>query len=291
MPRPLQEGSSLFKLQTQNTVEKYSCSLFPPKQQRCDIMNCRNPTPKRVTFLGDSTMARLFHRALVNYIGTKTIKMGGRCHESQMYFYLKPSTTIPIIQKGAGPVRFGKSHRGCRDCSACDARLVQLSSGATFEFITVEFAKDFEIYGDDCTTTQECVVNKYLKRRVRYGDIVIFNTGLHDCFFSLNDYKRNLPWYTSMLKALNATVLWLSTTAVYEKTQLSKYKSITRNLKISQFNTVALDIMARLNIPSLDAYTLSLPVRDKSTDGVHMPPFFYSKIWALLSRCICNIPR
>ena len=108
---------------------------------------------RRILFLGDSTMGRLFQN--MHRYGGKVIKTK-RCDWLEN-FGLKKSKKWIVPPKDAGPVAYGLTDYWCTDCSGCYSSFYT-DKGRTNSYIAVEFAKDVEMQSEVGNTTQESLV-------------------------------------------------------------------------------------------------------------------------------------
>ena len=206
-------------------------------------------------------------------------------------YYGYPSTIVDkTVPLGLGPLGFGRTNRGCSDCGACGPRIWECADGAMVEFVGIEFAKDVEYQSDVYNTTQENIINHYLRKQAPYQ--IVFNTGLHDMgvdmrgvdvgsperlkkFGLVDSYGENLLWYGRLLKKTlephGTFFVWLSTTSIRADLQPEVYKETTNNAKSELLNIAASKVMHTLGIPVIDLYAISrLPYfQNLNNDGVH----------------------
>lgn len=167
-------------------------------------------------FLGDSTMNRLFDSIIKTKRSCKSVKRApGRCNllpylgQKKRKKWTKPS-------KNEGPHMYGLNHPFCTDCHECNSELYDCGKH-TFEYISVEFARDVEIQTPTSNTTQETIA-QYLQ--LKECDIFckcVVNSGIHDMALPhLTDqlYVKHVHFYVQQLVNSCQNVVWMSMTAV-----------------------------------------------------------------------------
>lgn len=193
------------------------------------------------------------------------------------------------IPKSYGPLAYGVEHRGCQDCSGCGAvKWLCNDSNLLLEFIGIEYAMDVEYPTAKFQTTQESIVEGYLKQRYNNNSFVYFNTGIHDASFKRTflekrkNYARNLCGYFNvLLKVFKAEqVAWLTTTGVRRLKQPKNWRKIITNDLIEEFNDISIDLASKHGVYVFDLFELSRSslFYGLNTDGVHygshLQPFY-----------------
>jgi len=110
----------------------------------------------------------------------KRIRFGNRCNFASYYGLAYDRNALRAsIPKYNGPTANGKRRRGCQDCGDCEPQKWRCST-FSIEFLTIEFAADVEFPTRHHHLTQESIILGYLSEKIRMGDFIVFNTGLHD---------------------------------------------------------------------------------------------------------------
>lgn len=249
--------------------------------------------------------------AFAEILNCTLVREGSRCGFEAYYGdAVKNSTHSAPIPKTYGPFGYGSINRGCMDCSGCHPKKWYCGvANLTVELIGMEFARDVEYptaFGD---TTQESIIRGYMARE--YSNVapyaVVFNTGMHDLAISPTKttpaseiYEANIDWLTSLLfdsfQTRGTKLLWTSTSEIVPETQNPKYRSITANNKITQYNQAAERVMRKWNVPVYDVLPLTRQPEIKALclDGIHYgtPSQLYYRFVALsiaMQLCVAQV--
>ena len=234
-----------------------------------------------LVFLGDSQMYHLT-RSFSKIMGNCTlIKSGSRCGETNGYLGIEAlSSDGEFVHPGQseGPVAHGLQNlgSGCRDCAGCDAMLFKCRDGShemMIEYIAIEFARDVSLQSSLYKTTQENVGYYLSKHNVSH---IVYNTGLHDTSLedaSSQSYRDNLVWYNDVLRKFMpfASYLWVDTVAVVKEMQPERWRNVTMNELIADYNRIASRISDQFGYQRISPFgLLQLPYFSQlNSDGVH----------------------
>ncbi|KKR04694.1 MAG: Lipolytic protein G-D-S-L family [Candidatus Uhrbacteria bacterium GW2011_GWF2_39_13] len=143
---------------------------------------------------------------------------------------------------------------------------------------------------DDCTNGinggDSSMVLTYLKEVVKKEwfnpDILLLNCGLHDIKthpetgalqVPLKQYRKNLDNILSITSDRKITVVWVRTTPLNQKHYTDSKLFVRRAENISEYNSVADQIMKSNNIPVIDLFAFTKTLGDdiylNGTDDVH----------------------
>lgn len=277
---------------------------------------------KHVVLLGDSTMARAA-LAFQDLFNCTMVREGSRCDFASYYGdAVNNGTHSKPIPPGSGPFGYGSANRGCMDCSGCHPRRWHCAIAKfTVELVGIEFARDVEYPTAHGDFTQESIIRGYLARE--YGThaaapaphpppppphAIVFNEGIHDLGMPGTStgvsatalYESNVDWLTSLLhdtfRVRGTRLLWVSTSAIVPETQNPKYRSVTANDKLVQYNQAAERVMRKWGVPVFDVFPLTQRPEIKALclDGIHYgtPSQFYYRYVALnLAMTLCGDGR
>lgn len=242
-----------------------------------------SPHSEIIVVMGDSTSARLADALALRIRDCSLQKTQERCDFA--FYYGTPYSLEKLgkpIPKGYGPTAYGRTHRGCQDCAGCGSKYWTCHNNTiVLEYIGIEFAIDVEYPTEEYDTTQESIIQSYLKKyqsRIKY---LYFNTGLHDAGIDAKmklrrshlSYRKNLNFTLRLL--LNILdpnrLVWMTSTSVLPQSQPKKWRKITNNKKIGQFNQISVQTARELGISSIDLFKLSKEskYRHLNRDGIH----------------------
>lgn len=239
------------------------------------------PSFQHLLFIGDSTMARLYNNLPVAE-PLPELKKSGQCGLMKYYGFERAKEWIwPNATRGEGPVAYGLNNSFCTDCGGCGSTL-QANLGKemekSYEYISVEFARDREQQTDTTKTSQE-TLGAYLKTTY-VRDLCVMGMGLHDVILNITSqqYTTNVMELVSIVKPFCKQVVWLQTTATRNDPGRPQ-----ENWKLLQLNEAMLGLCARLGVDFLilDLWHMSLP-RDTHVDNVHGTPEFYRELGRML---------
>ena len=249
----------------------HQCDWSPNDNKKCLVLVqnvVNNMQTRRILFLGDSTMIRLF-KSIPHQ--EKNIIKTGRC-DWLTKFGMKKSTIWIPPHKDAGPVLYGLKNNWCTDCSGCISHYYT-GKGIANSYIAVEFAKDVEMQSELGKTTQESLVN-FLKTQNKY-ELCVVNSGIHDQAIkgmSVQNYVSNVKSYLRLLSFVCPQIVWVETT--YPKTD----KYLQKKGKTQEWN-VAVNKMIRLEFT--EAYIIKVGEASKDwphVDNVHLNATWYSEL-------------
>ena len=110
------------------------------------------------------------------------------------------------------------------------------------------------------------MVLEYLlaQKEVLHNCVLLLNCGLHDIKISpdsgykqipLDQYTQNLKQITTFMQPIAQRVLWVNTTPVDDiQHRLLQTEFIRRNEDVLAYNQVAAQVMAEMNITTIDLY-------------------------------------
>ena len=268
--------------------------------------------PRRVLFLGDSTMGPGFLFKYLNRLATTntcpqryncTSKEAMLCNNNGIFDLDVPEQWNPP-KSGEGPVTTSPF---CTDCMGCKSTFMEcqiLQSNLTCSkpkpmyyggYLTVEFARDVEIQSSQYSTTQENLIKSYIPRKWNTPDLIndfnkpvcVVGTGFHDIIvptITLNVFLENVQWYLSMLRSECSLILWLANTAPSANNTYLHLRSNTwRTYPQTQNNTLewnegVRDLIRRnfTEIGFVDVYKASL--EEPHQDHIHMKRAWYSSL-------------
>ena len=109
---------------------------------------------------------------------------------------------------------------------------------------------------------------------VREGTMVAFPLCLPGATVQipLDDYRANIEFILEQLLATKARVIWATCTPVHPARPFSEEEWSWRNEELDQYNTAALEVMQRRNIPVNDLHSIVAadPDRLLSEDQLHL---------------------
>jgi hypothetical protein len=191
-----------------------NCTIVPDGTDAGQCLLARRGFRKLVV-LGDSVGYRIMQNwapRLFPSLENRTHRNVGRCERGPfMLPGFKPafnaSTAVDLPRNytpgdpmlwTAGPKVFGRDVPGCTDCSGCDSlEVTGMYKGerVLFEFIAMEFARDFELQTAGFETTQQ-LIRKHLD--AIEPDIVLMHQSVHD--LTTYDDLRRMGWAQKELR-------------------------------------------------------------------------------------------
>ena len=274
------------------------------------------PRPRRVLFLGDSTMGPGFlFKYLKSLLATPkntcpqkyncTYKEGSNCNNNELFDLdvLTRKQWIPP-KFNEGPVNRSPF---CTDCLGCKTTMLEcqiLQQNQTCHkpmyyggYMTVEFARDVEIQSNQYMTTQENLIKSYIPNKWNTPDLIqdfnkpvcVVGTGFHDIMIptiTFNVFLENVQWYLSMLQKECSITLWLANTAptadaTYNHTRSNTIRTYPQNQNNTlEWNEGVRDLLQRnknfSEIGFVDVYKASLNALHQ--DHIHMSRDWYSNL-------------
>eukprot|EP00624_Nannochloropsis_granulata_P001092 evm.model.NODE_14895_length_20464_cov_20.899530.3 len=186
----------------------------------------------------------------------------------------------PNATRGEGPIAYGLHNPFCTDCGGCGSTLQAVlgkdgkEMEKSYEYISVEFARDREQQTESTKTSQETLGAYLNKTDVR--ELCVIGTGLHDVILNITSqqYTSNVLEFFVIVEPLCKQVVWLQTTAT--RNDLGRPQE---NRKLLQLNEAMLRLCPRLgpDFLILDLWNMSLP-REVHVDNVHGTPEFYREL-------------
>ena len=249
----------------------YSCDWSHSDDKPCSelVQNIKKKmNSRRILFLGDSTMGRLFNK--IPRRG-KNIITTNRCNWLQN-FGIKKSTTWISPPKDAGPVKYGLENNWCTDCSGCKSRF-STGEGIANSYIAVEFAKDVEMQSEIGSTSQETLVN-FLKTHHKY-ELCVVNSGIHDQaikYLTTQHYVANVKHYLQLLSLVCPQTVWIETT--FPKTD----NYLQTKTKTQEWNVAVNDM---INLDFTGVYIIKVgnaSIHWPHADNVHLDDEWYSSL-------------
>lgn len=170
----------------------------------------------------------------------------------------------------------------------------------TVEFLGIEFAQDVEYPSRFGPTTQDSIIQGYLKGRKSLPYALVFNTGLHDLAIHADEtafvyYERTLARLTRLIQGHLQTshLLYITTSGVNPARQPEDWRNLTSNARIRIINRAARLAMQKARIPVLDVFEFSqLPaVTDLSPDGTHVGTYlgyYYRRVAVSIMMWLCH---
>lgn len=159
-----------------------------------------------LVFIGDSTTFRLTDLLPQNPDSTP-YHYSDRCGLNLFWGLDTPSEWAPPNRSFEGPTAYGALNPNCQDCSGCSSKILSsftIPSHYTFEFYSIEFARDVEIQTSKYSTTQENLINTILIPKYSGFNFVyiIIQLGLHDMALEQPEeaFEQNLSWLIEMLQ-------------------------------------------------------------------------------------------
>jgi len=280
-------------------VHKRSCSWNPENNNGIVIdytgnEECIKTLPKiankRVLFLGDSTMWRLFTHSSIHQCPAQKVMRSSRCRWIEDFGMTRLPVWTPPEAKMEGPVDYGKTHPFCTDCSGCSSEfrtgVTNTDSCVQQNYIAVEFARDVEMQTTVGKTTQESL--SYFLGKHEQHDICIVNTGMHDMAIrNITDqtFVQNMGWYFNILKRNCQKIVWIELTDVATQT----YFQTTPRLK--KWNDMIFEKTKEFDyVWVVRLFDASKSI--KHLDNAHMHSSWYSALNKMLFKAIeHNTPR
>lgn len=244
----------------------------------------RGDLPKmdgHLLIIGDSTMSRLFD-SFKEYYPRVDYRTSGHCDLNQFFNFTKAD---PWLSPSSDEGPCNKPITNCQDCHGCNHRIhPRLEVGVpSVEYLGIEFARDVEIQTPKFSTTQENLINLFLKPR--YASFpsltVIVNSAIHDAVCASVAYETNVRFLLALLKSLpNANVIWLGIANT-----LGQYTQTHQIMTI--FNNISLEVARELRVVSIDIFQATSAYVSLLLDNVHFDMIFYRA----LTHLICDFLR
>lgn len=265
----------------------------------CDFNTVVDPSVcykkmKRMVFIGDSMTWRtiLAFRSLAKGITDwkwkkrAPVRCPGKFYDSHF-----AGTYDGKKHDDMGPLHYGIQHPGCTDCSGCDTFSVSGTYNGkrvSYEYLAMEFAKDKMLQTKDYGTTQEYVIEKYLKPDP--PDLVYFSFGAHDMEYvhdahNATFFSENVDWFLNLLKTN------IPTTKVCV-TLFPRRWWRGRDELYGEMNRLQREIILKHNLTCvIDGENLG-HVPDKYQpivvhDGTHFPVKFYEMVLKIMVSLAC----
>jgi hypothetical protein len=252
---------------------------------------------RRWVFIGDSTMAFLFHSFNKNITSSNpcgcSYNKAPRCDMYDAFGLTKKKDEWNPPREGhEGPYAHGLHNPHCQDCLNCESYLVQCqhfhpcNNGTTLSFLGIHFSRDVEMQTEEGTnTTQESIVLslKQQEKCLTHPFICVLNTGFHDMRILPEDgelYIHNVEWYVTLLQPCCIHLIWVQMTSVLEDGNYPQ-----RNYIIESWNAKVHALLLKEQFRNwtsiIDPYNASK--FDSHRDNVHLSAAYYKALSNLFS--------
>jgi len=273
-------GSNGTTTTTTTTIKPSTTFFHGTNTTKSTTAAFNTPSFHHLLFIGDSTMARLYNNLPVAEPFAQ-IKKSGQCGLMKYYGFERAKDWIwPNATLGEGPVAYGLNNTFCTDCGGCGSTLQAVLGKdgqemvKSYEYISVEFARDREQQTETTKTSQE-TLGLYLNTTY-VRELCVLGTGLHDVILNViaDQYASNVMELLGIVKPFCRQVVWLQTTATRNDPGRPQ-----ENRKLLQLNEAILGLCPLLgpDFLILDLWSMSLP-RATHVDNVHGTPVFYREL-------------
>ena len=238
-------------------------------------------------FCGDSTVIRLFsqifYSAALSSQSFVTIKTSNRCDLMEYYGFKRAKNWISPNLSIEGPCRYGHDNPYCTDCRGCNSMFkVSYEDGKiqqTYEYISIEFARDREFQTDKSSTSQE-TLGLYLQKTFR-RDLCVATAGIHDVILDISvmQFAENVSDYLTILTRWCKKVVWLQTTASLDTPSRKQKNEILMRFNAAVKRTCSQDHLDQIMI--FNTWEMSLPA-ELHADNVHHTGIYYKEVVRLI---------